>query len=512
MPALRRGQFGRYAATCGELPALRLTDLADGTLDALRSAGAYLSDLATPSIRLGVTGLARAGKTVFITALIRNLTDGGRLPFFAPHAEGRIQRAYLQPQPDDDVPRFDYEAHLSALMGDPPRWPDSTRHISELRVTVEYTPGNMLWRAMTAGRLHIDIVDYPGEWLLDLGLLDQSYEEWSRESIALASRPPRNMVSGAWLSHLAGLDPAAPQDELVALESARIFTAFLATAREAEPALSTLGPGRFLLPGDLAGSPLLTFVPLDMPAGWTPPRNSLAAMMARRFESYKTHVVKPFFRDHFSRLDRQIVLVDVLAALNAGPAAVDDLSRALESSLRAFRPGARSWLASILPRRIDRILFAASKADHLPSASHDRLEAVLELMTEQAAQRATFAGATVGIIALAALRSTREVEAQQGGERLACIRGIPVAGEKVGNRQFDGSTEVALFPGDLPVDPRQALTSAGQQLAGQVRFVRFRPPQLGAGRGSTETQVWSQPWPHIRLDRALQFLIGDRLE
>src|SRR5690606_6338979 len=119
------------------------------------------------------------------------------------------------------------------------------------------------------------------------------------------------------------LDPAAPQDELVALESARIFTSFLARARDAEPALSTLGPGRFLLPGDLAGSPLLTFVPLDMPAGWTAPRNWLAAMMERRFESYKTHVVKPFFRDHFSRLDRQIVLIDVLAALNAGREAVD---------------------------------------------------------------------------------------------------------------------------------------------------------------------------------------------
>ncbi len=117
---------------------MRLTDLADGTIDALRSAGAYLSDFATPSIRLGVTGLARAGKTVFITALIRNLTHGGRLPFFDAYAEGRILRAYLQPQPDDDVPRFDYESHLAALLSDPPRWPESTRRISELRLTLEY--------------------------------------------------------------------------------------------------------------------------------------------------------------------------------------------------------------------------------------------------------------------------------------------------------------------------------------------------------------------------------------
>ena len=507
----RTRQFGRDAVI-DEHHALRLIDLADGTLDALRSAGAYLSDFATPSIRLGVTGLARAGKTVFITALIRNLTAGGRLPFFDAYSEGRILRAYLQPQPDDAVPRFDYEAHLGALMGDPPRWPESTRHISELRVTIEYVPAGMVKRAMTTGRLHVDIVDYPGEWLLDLALIDQSYEDWSREAIALAEEPTRSAVSAHWRRHLAELDPGAAQDEQVALESARIFTAFLAAAREAEPALSTLGPGRFLLPGDLAGSPLLTFVPLKMPAGWAPPRNSLAAMMARRFESYKSHVVKPFFRDHFSRLDRQIVLIDALAALNAGGAAVEDLSRALEASLRAFRPGARSWLASILPRRIDRVLFAASKADHLPSSSHDRLEAVLRLMTERAAARATFAGASVGVIALAAVRATREVEAQQNGETLACIRGIPMPGEKVGTKRFDGSTEVALFPGDLPADPRRLLAPSGQEIARRMRFVRFRPPRLGPAAGATEPQVWAQAWPHVRLDRALQFLIGDRLE
>ncbi len=221
--------------------------------------------------------------------------------------------------------------------------------------------------------------------------------------------------------------------------------------------------------------------------------------------------MKPFFRDHFSRLDRQIVLIDVLAALNAGREAVEDLSRALEASLRAFRPGARTWLASILPRRIDRVLFAASKADHLPSASHDRLEAILQLMIQRAAERATFAGATVGVIALAALRATREVEAQQDGERLACIRGVPMAGEQVGDKRFDGSTEVALFPGDLPADPRQALSPSGQDLEGQVKFVRFRPPRLTSGE-SGETQVWSPVWPHVRLDRALQFLIGDWLE
>ena len=87
----------------------------DTAARALHRAGLYLTDMMTPTLRLGVTGLSRSGKTVFITALIRNLVSGGRLPFFFPEAEGRIERAYLEPQPDDAVPRFDYEEHLETL-------------------------------------------------------------------------------------------------------------------------------------------------------------------------------------------------------------------------------------------------------------------------------------------------------------------------------------------------------------------------------------------------------------
>src|SRR3981189_3223522 len=52
-----------------------------------------------PTVRLGVTGLSRARKTVFITALIHGLTRGGRFPVFEPFATGRIARALLGPQP-----------------------------------------------------------------------------------------------------------------------------------------------------------------------------------------------------------------------------------------------------------------------------------------------------------------------------------------------------------------------------------------------------------------------------
>jgi len=143
--------------------------------DAFRNLGDFASDLVFPTVKLGVTGLARSGKTVFITALVHNLISGARLPFFDAAAQGRLLRVYLEPQPDDVIPRFAYERHLADLVGSPPRWPESTRRISQLRLTLEYSSTRFWKRQLGREQLHIDIVDYPGEWLLDLPLLRLNY-------------------------------------------------------------------------------------------------------------------------------------------------------------------------------------------------------------------------------------------------------------------------------------------------------------------------------------------------
>ena len=452
-----------------------------------------------------MTGLARAGKTVFITALVRNLIKESRLPFFGPAAEGRILRAYLEPQPDDDVPRFTYEEHLATLGRDPAEWPESTRRISQVRVTIEYNTRSALINRFGPSRLHVDIVDYPGEWLIDLGLLNQSFWDWSKAALAGVRDPRRSVAAGPFLAFLASQGPGAGGDEQIAIAGAALFTHYLHASRGIVSADPTLGPGRFLLPGDLEGSPLLTFYPVDEASGVAP--GPLARLLERRFEAYKTRVVKPFFRDHFARLDRQIVLVDALTALDQGAAAVADLERALAQTLQMFRPGAHTWLNLVLPRRIDRILFAATKADHLHQSGHDRLEYILAELTQRAAKRATFAGAEVKSLAFAALRSTREADVARDGEKLPCIVGKPLPGERIGTQIFDGQKSAVVFPGDVPVNLEAALKLNGPIHGDGVRAIRFRPFRVPPD-GPTGIPA---PWPHIRLDRALDFLLGDRL-
>src|SRR5882762_2238301 len=198
----------------------------------------YSDNLFNPTVRLGVTGLSRAGKTVFITALIHGLTRGGRFPVFEPFATGRIARARLEPQPDDAVPRFDYENHVRTLIEER-RWPNSTVDISELRLVIDYQRQNGADRTLT-----LDIVDYPGEWLLDLPLLDKSYAEWSRETLAASQTSARAPLAEQWRAAMVGLDPEAEANEDTARRIAELFTAYLERARDDVYALSTLPPGR----------------------------------------------------------------------------------------------------------------------------------------------------------------------------------------------------------------------------------------------------------------------------
>ncbi|WP_375691346.1 YcjX family protein [Pseudooceanicola sp. LIPI14-2-Ac024] len=452
-----------------------------------RISGAFFE----PVIRLGVTGLARAGKTVFITSLVANLMDRARMPQLVAQADGRIVAAYLQPQPDDTVPRFDYENHLAAITAAEPFWPESTRTVSELRLSLKVRSGGLLGGFGGPRTLHLDIVDYPGEWLLDLGLLEKSYAQWSADVLDWADRRAEAR------DFLAVAEAAAGQttwEEPDARALADAYKAYLRAARDAGHADIT--PGRFLLPGEMEGSPALTFAPLrpeDAPA-----RKGLWREMERRYEAYKDRVVKPFFRDHFARIDRQVVLVDALSAIHGGPPAVEELRRAMADILGAFRPGRNRFLSSLLMgKRVEKILFAATKADHLHHTQHGRLTAIMEALLRDAVDRASFAGADTAAMSIAALRATVEETVNHGGHPVDCVRG----------RLLTTGKQAALYPGELPEDPKRLLNPARSLAEGWLdadyNVMAFAPAPLRLKPGEGP--------PHIRLDRAAQFLIGDRL-
>lgn len=250
-----------------------------------------------------------------------------------------------------------------------------------------------------------------------------------------------------------------------------------------------------MLPGDLAGSPVLTFAPLPKPDAVS--RGSLWREMERRYDAYRSRVVQPFFRTHFAKVDRQVVLADVLGAIHQGPQAVEDLRRTMAEVLAAFRPGRNGWLTRLLGgRRVERILFAATKADHLHHTQHAALTAIADAMLREAKDRAEFAGAATAAMSLAGFRATVEDEAMRDGVAVPVVRG----------RVADGRV-VALYPGRLPDDPSRLLVparaGAEKWLEAEFGLMAFLPSRMALKPGDGV--------PHIRLDRAAEFLFGDRL-
>ena len=103
---------------------------------------------------------------------------------------------------------------VRALTGPDPHWPEGTRHVSELRLSLRVQPRGLLGGLRGTQTLHLDIVDYPGEWLLDLALIGQDYASWSAQAVADARKAHRLAIAAPWLEDLPQRDPAGPADEL----------------------------------------------------------------------------------------------------------------------------------------------------------------------------------------------------------------------------------------------------------------------------------------------------------
>ena len=123
----------------------------------------------------------------------------------------------IVPQEALNVPTFDYNRAISALLpseGDP-AWPASTERINTLRLAIKYqSNAGLRGHFSPQSTLYLDIIDYPGEWLLDLPMLAQSFEQWCEQQYPLLSQTPRNQSSAEFLQSIEQLDLDAPDEEV----------------------------------------------------------------------------------------------------------------------------------------------------------------------------------------------------------------------------------------------------------------------------------------------------------
>lgn len=464
------------------------------------------------TLRVAVTGLSRAGKTVFLVSLISNLLALGRgvagerfdgLPQLRQRlADGkggmRLRRVSLEPSGAQAIPRFAYETHRDGMAsgGAPvgaPVWPPFTDRPAFIALRLELAPEGVLGRArglaLGSRVIRLELLDYPGEWLVDLPLLEQGFAAWSAETLALLETPVRQRLAGEFLAFAATLSPSAPADDNVAAHGFRLYQAALRRCRE-EAGLRWLQPGRALMPGPWGEVPLLQFFPWIAPPD--PVRGTLAALLRDRFEAYKRAVREEFFDPYFSAFDRQVVLVDVLGALWAGRAAFDDTRHALHrigtSYARLLDGGlfGTGLFSGLVGGRMRRVAFAATKSDHVDDLQREHLRKTLEHMVAPDAPH----GRQMTFHQLCAVRCTTDADVTGEDGRVGrVVMGVPLG----------GSQQRPFTPGPIP--------------AGEVPdtywqksyFVlpQFRPPEFKAGD--------AHPIAHINLDRLLVALLEDVL-
>ena len=210
--------------------------------------------------------------------------------------------------------------------------------------------------------------------------------------------------------------------------------------------------------------------------------------MAERFEVYKREAVARFYEDHFRHYSRQIVLVDVLRALLAGRDAFEDTRLAIDAILDSFRYGHGGIISKLLfGSHIDRVLFAATKADHVPDIQRDHLAALLRNMAAFPALDVMSSNARLDVMALASVISTAEDVQEIDGHRVQVVVGRPVGSAK----------QAKFFVGNVPIRPPRA--DAWALAVPQRAGVRAAGHRSLAGRGHCAHQ--SRPRARISAGR-----------
>lgn len=439
-----------------------------------------LDVVAGRTVRIGVTGLARAGKTAFLTSVAANLLalGAGRpvLPAVANRLRGRSVRVAIAPAGISSLPRFDVGGNLAALAQDPPAWPARTDAASLLAIDLSI-PRTGLASALPSFALRLEFLDYPGEWLLDLPLLRQDYGDWSAATLRRLEGWPE---AAAFLAFAGALPAGSAVDEAVTRAGHRLYREVLVKLRDA--GLALLQPGRFLMPAPGAEPPWIAFFPMRGGGG-------LAKLMAQRFDAYKDAVQADLSDPLFGQLDRMVVLVDLLSALHAGAPAFADLSAALGEASASLR-WERDWLEAAMaigrlrwpPPVLSRVAFAATKSDHVAERQRGNLAALLRTVAAPAID------VRAGYFPLSAVRCTEDIVMPIGDHALSAVRG----------RRIDGKP-ARSYPGEVPDRPPGPEFWAHPFL----KIPEFEPGRLPEGGRSGV--------PNIGLDALLLFLLDDVL-
>ena len=414
------------------------------------------------NIRLVVSGLANAGKTIFISQIIAHLEHYVQAHFSL--GSGRIITDVKHvPLQHPEVKPFPYKQVRACLLGSDPEWPSATREITGIGIEFTLVDQNSrpFWKRSGRHPHRLEIYDFPGELLGDLNIPDRSFEQWSEDALSrLHDRTlPMSAVGQGYLSLLSHLDRLSPQT-LVEKYHQVLEAALRKGATSITPA------GWISSRGEPMTAAMLNFAPLPPGAP-----SGLRETFVKGFHVYGKWLTP--LSDIFGRCDHHVILVDVLDILRNGQARYVERQKALQEIINFYAQshGYFQRIARRMARQVripvkaprsplSKAIVVATKADAVMEDDRGRLSGLLQEMLETEL-RSLGINVDVDFRTCAAFDAT---ERQTDGSRRVIIGRVPSAPdqkqprevtrvpESWPNQAWDGS-EFRSFRTYLPPRP-----------------------------------------------------------
>jgi len=349
----------------------------------------------TRKFRIGITGIANSGKTVFLTSLIDHLNNPDREKLCLDNGKKCTISGFNEREVND---QFNYTGYRESLAYNG-QWPEKT--IDAAYYSCSFTKTDE-WVSFKMQRkknrkVELDFFDFPGERFADVAMVKaRKFSQWSEYMIKhLEDQPAYTGISQKFRDML----KQENIDEKALILSYKTTLATLAT--KCKPLVS---PSTFKMGTDGKGitkgmdvndmvdarysglSPDSQFTPLS--AGAIEHNRELAKEFGKRYKNYRKKVVLPVF-NYLKDCHRLITLVGVTDLLVAGVGMANDNKKCLELLLDAIDPK-KGLLKSLIkipaklskwrPAGVTRMAFVATKIDQVAPRDYDKIEKLLKKM------------------------------------------------------------------------------------------------------------------------------------
>jgi len=262
------------------------------------------------------------------------------------------------------------------------------------------------------------------------------------------------------------------------------FTHYLQQCKQ--QGLTLIQPGRFLLV-DTAQTvlhffPLLGLRQYDQKVLDNAEDNTLYKVMQKQYQYYVDEIVLPFRDEFFNKVDRQVVLIDVLKALSGGKDNFDDMMVALSRIMDSYHYGMNSFINKLTAPDIERIVFLASKPDRVLSNQHENLRNLVGDIITRVCPQSVRNVIPIDTEVACSIRCTTDHE--------QFLTGLSLDG-------LLGKLKHPKIPERIPTEEQWQ------------QFIDWKPTELQAP--FITGLVQGARLPSIRMDTVLKDLIGDKL-